>query len=96
MARGKPVVLSKRSFAKKGDAHAHFQAMLRRYRPGDRVSQSDAADLESLLDRHPNRDEKIGSGVAYFEVQSADFGTQCFRAVRNDGTWARFSYKVCI
>ena len=96
MARGNPIILSTRTFPKKGAASEFFSDMLRRYAPGDRVKDVDAADLVSLLDRHPNRVEKIGVGIDHFEVQAADYATQCFRVVRSDGTWARFSYKACI
>jgi hypothetical protein len=51
--------------------------------------------LASLLERHPEASEKIGSGIDHFEVQSADFASQCFRVVRTDGTWARFSCIRC-
>ena len=96
MDRGTPVVLSTRTFATKGAASEFFSTMLHRYKPGDRVIDADAVDLASILDRHPDRSERIGVGIDHFEVQSADFGSQCFRVVRIDGTWARFSYKVCI
>lgn len=96
MGRGKPVVLSNRTFATRTAAHEHFSAMLKRYHPNERVSDVDAKELESLLQRHPRAKEKIGLGVDHFEVQAADFSTQCFRVVRPDGTWARFSYKTCI
>jgi len=96
MARGIPVVLSTRTFPNKGAASEYFSDMLHKYVPGDRVADPDSADLASLLERHPNRDEKIGVGVDHFEVQAADYATKCFRVVRSDGTWARFSYKTCI
>lgn len=96
MARGKPVVLETRTFATRLAATEHFGTMLDGYQPGDRVSDSDAAELASLLNRHPECDEKIGCGVDHFEVQIADYSTQCFRVVRTDGTWARFSYHACI
>ena len=96
MARGKLVVLSTRTFPTQGEAYEFFSEMLHRYKPGDRVAVADAADLSSLLERHPDRGEKVGAGVDHFQVQSADFGSQCFRVVRSDGTWARFSYKTCI
>jgi hypothetical protein len=70
--------------------------MLNRYSPGERVSNEDANDLASLLERHPEGVEKIGVGIDHFEVQEADYSTQCFRVVRTDGTWARFSYHTCI
>ncbi|WP_249146754.1 DCL family protein [Bradyrhizobium japonicum] len=70
--------------------------MLHKYKPGDNVSAADAADLSSLLERHPDSAAKIGMGIHHFEVQAADYSSQCFRVVRPDGTWARFSYKACI
>lgn len=96
MARGRPVILKTRSFDKKGDASKYFAEMLNRYRPGDTVSEADGRDLASLLERHPESVEKIGDGIHHFEVQAADYATQCFRVVRLDGTWDKFSYHTCI
>lgn len=96
MGRKKPVILSTRTFSTQGAASKFFSDMLHRYTPGDRVSDVDAADLASVLERHPDRDEKVGVGIDHFEVQAADYSSQCFRVVRTDGTWARFSYKPCI
>lgn len=96
MARGKPVVLPSRTFPNQLSAGEHFASMLKRYRPGDRVSDEDAADLAGLVQRHPEYLERSGIGIDHFEVQSADFGSQCFRLVRPDGTWSRFSYKTCV
>lgn len=96
MGRSVPVVLSNRTFKSKSAATGYFSAMLRTYKPGERVNQGDAVELASLLKRHPEADEKIGIGIDHFEVQAADFGSQCFRVVRNDGTWERFSYHSCV
>lgn len=96
MGRSKPVSLSSKQFPTRGLAAEYIRGMLRKYRPGDRVSDADAKDVESLLDRHPDREDKVGCGVDHFEVQEADFGSKCFRVVRIDGSWARFSYKKCI
>jgi hypothetical protein len=79
-----------------GEASEFFRKMLSRYIVGDRVTDDDTADLASLLERHPNRHEKIGEGIDHFEVQAADYGTKCFRVVRPDGSWVRFSYRACI
>jgi hypothetical protein len=96
MVRGKPVSLPSRTFANQSLASQHFASMLKRYKPGDRVADEDAADLAGLLQRHPDGRKKMGVGIAHFEVQSADYGSQCFRVVRRDGTWERFSYKACV
>lgn len=92
----KRVVLDTRIFASRLAASEYFGAMLKGYGPGDRVSDAHAAELASLLQRHPESAEKIGCGIDYFEVQSADYSSQCFRVVRTDGTWARFSYHACV
>jgi hypothetical protein len=96
MARGKSVNLKTRTFRTQGEAKQYFSSMLARYRPGQVVTEADAADLTSLLDRHNEREEKIGKGIDHFEVMSADFGSQCFCVVRSDGTKADFSYQRCI
>lgn len=96
MGRGKPVELANRTFDKRGDATTFFASMLQKYKPGDRVSDEDALDLGSLFERHREYVEKSGCGISHFEVQDGDYATQCFRVVRTDGTWARFSYPACI
>ncbi len=96
MGRAKPVILATRAFAKQGDAWAFFANMLKRYTPGAKVLPADQADLAELLKRHPEAASKIGVGISHFEVQEADYDTQCFRIVRTDGTWEKFSYHVCV
>lgn len=96
MAKGQPVILDTRSFPNKKEATAFFREMLYRYKPKERVSTSDSADLTALLKRHSDYTEKVGAGICHFEVMSADYGTQCFRVVRTDGTGADFSFIHCI
>ena len=96
MPRGKPVVLQTRSSDNQKEATAFFKAMLNRYRPKQRVSEKDAADLAALLMRHAEYEEKVGISIDHFEVMRAEFGTQCFRLVRVDGTGEDFSYPHCI
>lgn len=96
MGRSKPVELATRSFDKQGDATAFFKAMLKRYRPGDRVSDEDGLDVAALLERHTEYVAKIGCGVSHFEVMMTEHGTQCFRIIRIDGSGTDFSYPHCI
>lgn len=96
MAQREKVVLATRTFESKSDARKFFQIMLGRYQVGDRANDADVNDLTSLLQRHPESADKIGPGVSYFEVMRADYGTQCFRVVRVDGSSMRFSYLHCI
>jgi hypothetical protein len=96
MARSKPIELETRTFEKQGLAQAFFREMLAQYRPGERVSDADAADLTALLKRHNEYADKAGVGVSHFEVMNVDYGTRCFRVVRIDGTGVDFSYQRCI
>ncbi len=101
MGKARKIPLKTREFAKAGDATAFFKAMLNRYEIGDLVSPQDALDLSALLERHDERDEKIGAGIAGFEVNTppADappFSTRCFWIIRRDGSKIDFSYPHCL
>jgi hypothetical protein len=60
--------------------------------------QSDALDLRALLKRHDELDEKVGVGIAHFEVAAPpdDYDGQCFWIVKTDGSRVAFSYKHCL
>ncbi len=92
----KSFIIDTRSFPKKGDAHEFFKQMLNRYRPGDRVIDSDVADLAALLKCHTEYAAKVGSGIDHFRVMTNLYNTQSFEIVRTDGTRDDFSYKHCI
>lgn len=96
MGTALPLELGGMRFAKKGDALKFLQAMLQRYSPGERVSEDDAVILRDALLRHPDAAEKVGEGIDHFVVRSAEYRTQCFWAVRTDGTTDRFSYRSCV
>ena len=101
MGKARRISLTTRSFDKAGDATAFFKEMLNRYAIGNRVSDADALDLSALLDRHDERDEKIGKGIAYFEVNvppadAPQFSQRCFWIVRGDGSRIDFSYVHCL
>lgn len=83
-------------FGSKSAAKEHFRAMLNRYQAGQTVKAEDAAELECLLDSHPEAADKIGCGVAEFRVRDAAYGTICFEVVRTDGSATDFSYASCI
>ena len=59
MGKARQIRIETRTFAKAGDATMFFKAMLNRYNIGDRVADSDAADLAALLKRHEEFDEKV-------------------------------------
>lgn len=101
MGSPRTIKINTRTFEKAGDATAFFKEILNRYEIGERVNVADSADLLALLERHDERDEKIGSGVAGFRVgappaDAPPFSTRCFWIVQNDGTVIDFSYKHCL
>lgn len=101
MGKARKISLTTRKFDKAGDANAFFKEMLNRYRIGDRVSAEDAADLSALLERHDERDEKIGKGVVGFEVNVPpedvpQFSERCFWIIRSDETKIDFSIGHCL
>ena len=96
MGRSIPVDLEVTTFKSRTAAREFFQAMLRRYRVGDRVNTTDQVLLSELLKRHPEAAQKIGAGIDHFEVLGADFDTQCFHVFRTDGTYEDFSLHACV
>jgi hypothetical protein len=98
MGKARIIVIETRAFAKAGDASAFFSAMLNRYSIGDRVSDDDAVDLGALLKRHDELSEKVGPGIAHFEVgfPPDDHPGQCFWIVWTDGRKIDFSFKHCL
>ena len=92
----KAVELKSIKFRTRTEAHEFFRAMLRRYEPGDRVSEADTVFLNELLQRHIDYPTKVGVGISHFEVMPDDYGDQCFGVVRIDGSSENFSYKRCV
>lgn len=92
----KPIDLGPMHFAKRGDAVAYLNAMLHRYDLGDKVGADDAIILRAALDRHPEAEQKIGCGITYFSVRTADYGTRCFWLNRTDKSTEKFSHTACI
>lgn len=99
MGKTRPIALRTRTFSKSGDATAFFSAMLQRYLIGQRLSSSDEADILALIERHDERDYKVGVGVSYIEVAHSPSpyeNERCFWIVRTDGSRVDISYKHCL
>jgi hypothetical protein len=83
-------------FPSKSAAMAHFRNMLHRNPVNGIIPDPDASELASLLERHPEVADKIGSGISHFSVRNALYGTRCFEVVRTNGTSTDFSFKTCV
>lgn len=82
-------------FPTKGAARAAIQSVLYRYGIGTTVAADDAAFLADVLNRHPERDAKIGVGVASFQVEQ-NLGSRGFWLTRTDGTRTDWSFLSCL
>lgn len=84
------------SFPTKTAAVAHYQAILYAYEPNVPIPDPHATELEWLLDRHPEVEQKRGAGVRGFRVIPAMMGTRCFAIERIDGSSTDFSFRSCV
>lgn len=104
----KPVDISDEHFPTKAAATARCQEILYTY-PGQAGSGADQpqqvtdpkhhAFLEALVARHPEAEEKIGSGIAGFKVAVNPDGTgntRCFYVIHPDGSSTHFSFRSCL
>lgn len=96
------IVIETKTFEKAGDATKFFKDILNSYNIGDKVSDQDALHLKALLDRHDEKEDKIGAGISGFEVNLPpedtpnNFSKRCFWIIRTDGTKIDFSYPHCL
>lgn len=74
----------------------YVQSILYSYVSGRSLSKLDETFILSLLEYHPNKDEKIGIGVERIEVRKNPPKHKGFWIIRKDGTQIDFSYLVCI
>nr|AJA90769.1 DNA-directed RNA polymerase V largest subunit [Ephedra trifurca] len=70
-----------------------------RYNCGDKLSPEDEKEVvEKVLNYHPDKDAKIGSGIDYIKIDiHSDYETtKCLHVVSKDGAVSDFSYFKCM
>jgi hypothetical protein len=92
----KSIKVGEKEFGTMKAAKDFFKEMLARYSDGDDVNEEDSANLDRLLERHPEASQKIGCGVRRYFRKRTDKGTSCFWLERTDGTETEFSYLTCV
>jgi hypothetical protein len=94
----KAVDIGTRVFVSKKSAHEFFQKELARRPSHSMIGQSDPffEDIHGLLDRHPERERKVGAGVGAFQIMVDEMGVRFLWLHRIDGTGTDFSYVKCI
>lgn len=76
---------------------AKAKEILNKYDIGESLCGSDFKIIISILIQHPEAGDKIGCGVARFDVVREEvYGHRRFEIVRTDGTRQDFSYIKCI
>ena len=91
-----PVETGSQSFKTKKAAKDFFKSMLARYSDGQTISEEDSEIMHSLIERHPEAQQKIGTGIKRFFRDHTDKGTSCFWIERNDDSTTEFSYPTCV
>lgn len=83
-------------FPTKSAAIEHYKAILHAYAIGSVVPEPHATEIDWLLDRHPEVEQKRGAGVAGFRVMPGLYGNRCFYIDRVDRSSTDFSYLSCV
>lgn len=103
-----PLEIGNERFPSKTAATGRCQEILHSYpgqagsgagQPEEVIDPTHVAFLTALVHRHPEADEKIGSGIAGFKVQVNPNGTgntRCFYVIHPDGSSVQFSYPSCL
>lgn len=91
-----PLQIGALTFPAKSAAYEHFRQMLYRHEIGSTIPDPDASQLIWLLERHPEFNDKHGSGIERFGIRNALYGTRCFEVIRTDGSCTDFSFNSCI
>lgn len=86
------------SFSTKAKAKDYIRSLLGRYADGETISGEDDTFLRELVLLHPEKDQKIGSGVSAFTVQIDPIWkkTRHFVLLRTDGSSTDFSFLSCL
>lgn len=98
MARSKPIDLGHRSFPSQKEAQAYFREMIANYQVEDEIKDDDEffRDVGALIERHPERNQKVGRGIEAFIVRRDGNGNKMLWLRRMDGSETDFSYISCI
>jgi hypothetical protein len=98
MGQAKPIELGHRTFPTKKAAKEYFRALLEGHVAGDIlcVGSPHFADVRALLERHPDRVQKVGCGIQSFSIRLDSNKNKMFWLRRIDGTETDFSFYSCV
>jgi hypothetical protein len=98
MGQVKPIELGHRTFPTKTAAIEYFRSLLAHHAVGDVLCEGspDFGDVRALLERHPERDQKVGCGIESFIIRLDNNKHKMFWLRRSDGTETDFSFYSCV
>jgi len=97
MKTKKLFVIAGETFPTKARVIERCRKILYRCHVGSAVTSiPDCEFLASLIERHPDAEDKIGCGILCFEVRRNRGGTRGFWIVRRDGSETDFSFGTCV
>ena len=96
MPKKPPIIMLGVKYRTHEDLKEKCRSVLYSDSDGDVVGGEDHKFLMALVDRHPDSDRKIGSGVWRFRRGRANHSTHCFYIDRMDGTTDDFSFVKCV
>jgi len=94
----KPYIIAEKEFATKTAVTEFIKSILYKYNLNDALVGDDFDFVLELLERRPDREEKIGVGVKELVVRRHEKwrNTRCFYVVRADGSSIAFGYRGCL
>jgi hypothetical protein len=98
MARGNPVDLGHRSFRTQKEAQEYFRGEIAKRVVGAVITSDEEffQDVRALIERHSERDQKVGVGIDAFIVKLDETKNKMLWLRRTDGSSTDFSYLKCI
>ena len=87
------IKIGQKEFATKKEALSHYKTILNSYEFSGLLNKSDFNDILDLLEKHPNKEKKIGVGIEKVRVVKLNhYNSKAFELVRFDGSADYFSY----
>ncbi len=97
MARS-PIQIGPRSFASKKEAKDFSRQIIKRYADGEKIEGVDDLFSRDLASIHPEAEQKIGCGIAYFTTRLDPVwrSNRHLVVVRLDGSETDISFHTCV
>ena len=90
------IIIGNRTFKYKKDAIDYYKRILNSYDYGEKLSESDFEEIKSLIQVHPDFENKFNFEISQIIVDKVKFNTKSFQVIKPDLDRVVFSYLKCI